>query len=139
VNLLSRREHGRAELCRKLLTREHPRDEVEQALDRLEELGLLDDQRAAQSLARYWATQRRHGPMKLRASLREKGFSASLIERAIESVELDWTEQARDLAASRGLDLGEDKQRQKLLRFLVGRGYSMSLAILTLESLRDEG
>lgn len=138
MNLLSRREHGRAELCRKLLLKEHPREEIEAALDRLEELGLLDDERAAHSLARYWATQRRHGPLKIRNSLREKGFPSWLVERAIEAIEVDWAEHARALGASRGLDLDEDKQRQKLLRFLAGRGYPMGLAVQALESLREE-
>ncbi len=138
MNLLSRREHGRAELCRKLLDKEHPRDEVDQALDRLEELGLLDDERAAHGLARYWATQRRHGPMKLRNSLREKGFQPGLVERAIDAIDLDWAAQARDLAESRRLDLEDPRQRDKLLRFLLGRGYPMALAVAALQALNAE-
>lgn len=126
VNLLSRREHGRAELFRKLTTRGFEPDEVDAALDRLEELRLLDDGRASAALARWWAG-RGDGPIKVRAKLREKGFGSDHIASAIDALEVDWVDQARALASKRRLDPSDRKQREKLYRWLAGKGYPSSV------------
>jgi regulatory protein len=126
VNLLSRREHGRAELFQKLTTRGFEADDVNTALDRLEELRLLDDGRASEALARWWAG-RGDGPIKVRAKLRQKGFGSEHIAAAMDALEVDWLDQARGLVAKRRLDPSDRKQREKLYRWLAGKGYPSSV------------
>ena len=85
LRLLSRRDYTTAELRAKLLSREYPHDEIDEALRRLTAEGLLDDRRAAVSHVR-------------RAS-GVKGRGRHRIERELESRGIDRTT-ARELAGS---------------------------------------
>ncbi len=128
VDLLSRREHGRAELFWKLVKKQVPRGEVEAALDSLEELGLLDDHRAASGLARYYVELRGYGPNKLRQVLRrERCFPDYVVSQVFEELEVDWRAKCMALAERRGLRGTERKDREKLVRFLIGRGFAMGM------------
>lgn len=139
VDLLSRREHGRPELLWKLLQKEHPRGEAEAALDALEDLGLLNDLRAAQGLARYYAELRGYGPRRLQQVLtRERRLPSDLVDQAIESLERDFSEACLDAARRKGLKGSERKDEQRLLRYLVGRGYTPSQAYAALDIVRAE-
>lgn len=124
VDLLSRREHGRAELLWKLTQKQLPRGEVEAALDALEELGLLDDHRAASGLTRYYVELRGYGPNKLRQVLRrERRFPDDVVAQVFEELEVDWRAKCLELAERKGLRGLERRDKDKLVRYLIGRGY----------------
>ena len=128
VDLLSRREHGRAELFGKLVKKQVPRGEIEAALDSLEELGLLDDHRAASGLTRYYVELRGYGPNKLRQVLRrERRFPDHVVTQVMEELDVDWRAKCMALAERRGIRGPERKDREKLVRFLIGRGFPPGL------------
>ncbi len=121
MNYLARREHSRAELARKL----SPHAEAEAItalLDQLERENLLSNARFAEALAHSRAG--RHGSVRLKSELREKGVPESVITEVIA--------QAReaDLAAARavwrkkfGQPPKDSKERARQQRFLLGRGF----------------
>ena len=121
MNYLARREHSRAELARKLAP--HGEEgEIIALLDRLEQEDLLSNARFAESLAHSRAG--RHGSVRLKADLREKGVPETVIAEVVG--------QAReaDLAAARAVwrkkfgELpAEAKERAKQQRFLLARGF----------------
>jgi regulatory protein len=121
MNYLARREHSRAELVRKLAPHGEA-EEITSLLDRLEQENLLSNARYAESLAHSRAG--RHGSVRLKAELREKGVPEMVIAEVVG--------QARDadLSAARAVwqkkfgELPVDaKERAKQQRFLLGRGF----------------
>ncbi len=121
MNYLARREHSRVELARKLAAHGEAED-IAALLDRLEQDNLLSNARYAESLAHSRAG--RHGSVRLKSELREKGVPESVIADVIS--------QARgvDLAAARTVwqkkfgELPMDaKERARQQRFLLGRGF----------------
>ena len=96
MDLLARREHGRAELSRKLRQRGASAELIDPALDRLAEEGLLDESRYLES---FIASRARsgHGPLRIREELAQRGLPRADIERALGACEVDWSAQLREV------------------------------------------
>lgn len=128
LGLLTRREHSRKELQRKLTSRGMDAAEVETAVETLSGLGWQDDARFAESLVRSRAGGG-YGPIRLRAELATHGLDSQAIARALDSYEGDWLENARDLVRRRFPGLSgeagsEDLAlRRKAADFLMRRGF----------------
>ncbi len=126
VGLLSRREHSRVELDRKLRRRLGPDDdpaEIGPVLDRLEEQKLLSDARFADALVRQRSA--RYGDLRLARDLRERGVGEAEAGRAMAA--FAGSEPERALAAwSRRFDAlptnADERGRQG--RYLQARGFS---------------
>jgi len=102
---------------------------IEQAITRLQELGLLDDT----AFARYWVEQREtfkpRSPLALRQELQQKGVGREVIEEILN--EVDETAVARLAAqkqASRWQNLPEEEFKTKLGSYLQRRGFSYYLS-----------
>lgn len=128
VDALSRREYSRRDLGRKLaadLAEGETREDVTEALDRLEALGLLSDARYAQACVHAGAG--RLGNARLRRELRRSGVSDELIDEALESVEEPEEVRAWRMWSRRWSEPPKDwKERERMTRFLMTRGFSMS-------------
>lgn len=124
LGLLTRREHSRKELGRKLLARGVDPAEAEAAIGRLADAGWQDDARFAESLLRSRAASG-YGPLHIRAELGMHGLDREAIAAALDAFEGDWGEIARDLVRRR---FGEDgpsdlAQRRKAAELLMRRGF----------------
>lgn len=119
VGLLSRREHSRHELRRKLVQRGEDPEAVDQALTRLEETGLQDEVRFADSLIRQRVAAG-YGPRYIAAELATHRLADSLVAAALEAAEVDWEACASELIRRRfpaGLhDLAERRRAAALLQ-----------------------
>lgn len=124
LGLLTRREHSRKELTRKLQAKGVAREDAAQAIGRLAEAGWQDDARFAEMLARTRATTG-HGPIRIRAELAMHGLDADAIRVALDAVEteVDWHASARDLVRRRIGLLGDLRQRRKAADLLIRRGF----------------
>lgn len=119
LRLLTRREHSRFELRRKLLRRRAPEPESEPnsasssagahstseeqldaVLDDLAQRGFLSDERFAESFVRR-GVDRGHGPLKIRAGLRSRGVAEDLIDGALTFSDDFWLDLARAAQAKR--------------------------------------
>lgn len=83
--LLGRRPHARGELRLKLL-RHGAEEQVEAALDRLQELNLLNDAEYAYNFAFHRAKLEGWGPLKIRQALLRRQVAPGLAETALERV-----------------------------------------------------
>ena len=129
VGALSRRERTVAELRAWLAAREVDPAEVEEALERLIELGQLDDERYASLFTQDKRELYGWGPGRIRAALVEKGVSRQIAEAAVGSeTHSELAERAADLIARRGDQLDDDSGRGKALAFLARRGYELEVA-----------
>jgi len=129
VGLLARREHSARELGGKLHSRGFDPAVVESVLARLVDTRLQSDERYAEVYLRQ-RSGKGFGPERIRAEMRERGVSDSLIaasfHRAEEEGEVDWFELA---VAVYGKKFGnrpiEDmKDRAKRQRFMQYRGFN---------------
>jgi regulatory protein len=123
MDLLSRREHSREELRRKLTAREVPAEEIETALDRLVKEGLASDDRFAEAFVSS-RLRRGQGPQRIRRELETRGVDPGLAEA--ELADADWTASARAVREKKfGPDLpGDFQERARQARFLQYRGFT---------------
>ena len=124
VGLLSRREHSRLELTRKLCERGLAADEVEAAVEKLAKDGWQDDARFAQFLLRSRVSGG-YGPIRIRAELATHGLDREAISSALAEFDGDWAQTARDLVVRRyGPHVAADPAlHRKAAEFLLRRGF----------------
>ncbi|MBD9632652.1 recombination regulator RecX [Pseudomonas sp. PDM19] len=138
MDLLARREHGRAELSRKLRQRGATQDLIDPALDRLAEEGLLNESRYLES---YIASRARagYGPVRIREELSQRGLPRSEIDGALSESDVDWSENLREVWRRKFARLPQDaRERAQQGRFLSYRGYSMEAISRLLSGRRSD-
>jgi regulatory protein len=135
LRLLADRARSRAELNGQLAKRGYPDDVSARVLDRLGDVGLVDDQDFAAQWVRSRHLNAGKGKRALAAELRTKGVDDDVITEALADVDADAERlRAEQLVAAklRRERLGEDGDDVKVARRLVGmlarRGYQQSMA-----------
>lgn len=123
IGLLSRREHSRKELARKLTAKGVEVEEVRAAVDRLTEAGWQDERRFAESLVRSRASSG-YGPLHIRAELATHDLPAEVRQEALDGFDGDWLELARDQVTRRFGPIDDARLRaRKAGDYLVRRGF----------------
>ena len=125
MDLLARREHGVQELARKLQQRGADPEQVQVELQRLQEEGLLCEQRYLASYIRSRGLSGR-GPLRIREELQQRGLSRQDIDLALDEADIDWQEQLQEQWQRKfGEKPADQKAFAKQARFLLYRGYPM--------------
>ena len=126
IELLTRREHSRRELVRKLTERGIASEQAGAAVDELAGEGWQDDSRYAQVLVRSRA-QAGHGPVRICAELRTHGLGQELIDAVLDACEVDWNQSARQQLQKRfgSARAGSRQDLAKQGAFLQRRGFSL--------------
>ena len=124
VVLLSRREHSRSELTRKLCARGLAAGEVEAAVGKLAAEGWQDDVRFAQFLLRSRVSGG-YGPIRIRAELATHGLDREAVATVLSQFDGDWAATARDQVCRRyGANVAADPAlHRKAAEFLLRRGF----------------
>ncbi|MFT3818367.1 MAG: regulatory protein RecX [Rubrivivax sp.] len=152
LRLLAQREHSRAELERKLWPRllrddaadadvdeDDLRRRLQQALDELQQRGLLSDRRTAEALLHAKAP--RYGTRRLQALLQAKSLAPELVDETLRRA--GETELARALEVWRrrfGTAPADARERARQMRFLLARGFEPAIAqrVLKLSGAGDD-
>ncbi len=130
MNRISSRPMSRRALDRKLRDKEHAEPVRVAVLDRLEELGLLDDLAYARMLVRDLQLRKPAGPALLKSKLYEKGIDARLIDQVVGEATSDTRNQldaAMDLARKKSASMARldpAVRRRRLYGQLARRGFS---------------
>ena len=126
LGLLTRRDHSRLELSRKLQQRGVEPDQADAAIGKLTAAGWQDDGRFAESLLRNRAGSG-YGPAHIRAELGTHGVAGELVEAAMAGYEGDWIDNARQLLQRRHPQAleGDRDACRKAADFLLRRGFAM--------------
>jgi regulatory protein len=129
LSLLSHRARSAAELTRRLKRKGFDDDVAERTVERLGELGMVDDAAFAETFVRDRVRLRPHGRRRLASELRAKGVDAETAGAAIAGVmereEATETDLARQAAARWQARPGEEpaRARRRLHGFLARRGF----------------
>ena len=134
LRLLSYRQRSERELRDRLVRKGFGRAAVEETLERLRNLGYVDDG----AFARFWAetrqTARPRSQRLLASELRRRGVAQEIADEATADISDD---DAAYRAASRRLralrDLEYPRFRERLGRFLSSRGFSYDVSRRTIE------
>lgn len=139
---LDRQDRSRGELVSKLKERGFQDEPIAQALDRLEDAGLINDERYARMLVRTRHFERGLVGRALVEQLRRKQIPQDVIELALQEIEGESIEgTARELAMRKThtmLGLDRDKQVRRLTSMLARKGYPPSMCYTVVYSVLDE-
>ena len=137
LDLLSLRDYSRRELSDKLVTKAWEKKEqkdmdlgslkqqASDICDRLEELGLLNEERFARSYVDELIRRKHLSRSGLKTALIQKGVQRDIIETVLEEVDVDPVEQIRELLATKfkNRDLTDEKQKTRTVNALLRLGY----------------
>jgi len=137
LNLLGYRARSEAEIRNRLWQREFGDETIDAVLERLRELGYVDDEEFARDLVRQRA--RRYGPRRISADLRKGGMDPETADRAVreEFDERSELEDALSAAERRYNERGSDAQARRVHGFLTRRGYSAEVCAEVARKYRD--
>jgi len=137
--MLARRELSEAQVRQRLARRGHDEDAINSAVARLIEERAIDDERVAAAIARTETSVRRRGRLRVRRQIEHAGIAAPTARRAVDEVFGDIDNDAH-LQASlakrlRGREtLADDKEFQRLYRYLVGQGFESDQVVRALKA-----
>ena len=146
MHALTRRGMSIAEMTRLLEAREIEPDDVEAEIERLEGVGLLDDQALADNLVRTLQDRKGLGRSAISAELRRRKVDQGAIDEALDSIDTDdELPRAIEVATKRAGQLSSydaATAKRRLGAYLQRRGYSgsvLSAAMNAALSPRDSG
>lgn len=145
MNRLNRRAMSRRDLDRKLRDLDFDEHVRQKVLDRLTELGYLDDEAFGRALIRETQRARAAGPRLLRQKLFQKGLDRTLIDRLLREArdagEQDDAERATALARQRLAQmqrLDPATRQRRLYGLLARRGFETDAIDAAMQAIRDE-
>ena len=142
--LLSLRARSAKEIEKKLREKGFPAAVIKEALEKLHDLKYLDDTSFAFQWARNLAVNKLCGNRKIIASLKEKGITAHLIDKAIEEVRQEIAEEEAiaililKKMAGKKFDLQDIKEKKRIFQNLLGRGFPAGLILIKLGKIQEE-
>lgn len=135
--LLEYRPHSRKELLTKIL-REYPEDCANEAVARVAELGLLNDEQYAADLAQEFLNRKGYGVHRARQELNRRGIDRDLADRVLANTETDPEAQLVQLIQKKYRPIPADRKGvEKVVAAMVRRGYEFSQVRHALQQLAE--
>jgi regulatory protein len=128
LKMIARRELSEAQVRLRLARRHHDPDAIDAAVARLKAERAIDDVRVAEAMARTETAVKRHGRLRVKRQLESAGIAPETARQAIDGAfaSVD-DEQAIEAALARRLHgrerAADDREVQRLYRYLVGQGF----------------
>lgn len=142
LRLLAVRARSRAELGTRLADKGFAEDVAEPALDRLTEVGLIDDSDFAMQWVQSRHTYSGKGRQALADELRRKGVPSEIATAALDTISTDdehirATEMVRRKLRTIPAELARDTKIRRLVGMLARRGYPQSIAYTVVKTELD--
>jgi regulatory protein len=144
LRYLGRRDHSASELRRKVSAKGYDTTVIDRILSEFQEKGYIDDMAFAEKFASDKAEFKQWGPNKIKAALFKKGVKASVAEKVIQnlSVNLEHHQICVDLLRKRKQHFMREtdplKRKQKMYRYLAGKGYASGSISRAIDQIRGE-
>ncbi len=144
LTLLARRELSESQIRARLARRGYEADDVDAAIARLKENRSIDDARVAGAIARTQTSIRRRGRLRVRREIEKAGIAGDTAREAIEAVfgELDQDallEAALGRRLRDGRPIADDREFQRLYRYLISQGFESARVLKALSARRRAG
>ena len=139
MNLLLKRDYTEKELRDKLAKAGYREETTKKAIDYVASYHYVDDASYARRYLETYSDRKSRRMMQM--ELKKKGVADDVIEQALSEAELEReqdTLHAYAVKKAKGLDLASDKDKQRFLRYLLGKGFSYQDAKEELSGLLKE-
>jgi regulatory protein len=141
LKLLARRELSEMQVRQRLARKKHDPDQIDEAITRLRAERAIDDARVADAIARTETSVRRRGKLRVRLQIERAGIGAATakhaVEQAFSAIDNDALIEASLAKRLRGRDtIEDDREFQRLYRYLIGQGFEPEHVMTTLTRKR---
>lgn len=137
LNLLSYREHSSKELVEKL-SKKNDKDMAELAVEKLTDMGMVDDERFGYMYAEELYVYRLMGPIRIRHELAKKGIDREMVSQIIDEICQNDLENATKLVEQKYYGkLNDKKNIEKIVAGLYRMGYSFDIAKQAIRDASD--
>ena len=141
VRMLARRELSELQVRQRLARKGHDRRTIDEAVARLRDERAIDDARVAEAIARTETAVRRRGKLRVRLQIQRAGIAGATAKRAVddvfETIDDDELLEASLAKRLRGRDtIADDREFQRLYRYLIGQGFDADRVMKALSSRR---
>ena len=120
--LISYRSHSKKELKDKI-RRTCDDSSAEKAVERMEELGLVNDEEYARQFARELLLQKKMARRAAMLEMSRKGIDKETAEAALDEVDVDYRENIRYIIEKKYRDIGDEKIKRRAVAALQRLGY----------------
>ena len=139
--MLARRELSEAQLRQRLVRREHDPTAIDDVVARLKADRSLDDARVAGVIARAETGLRKRGKHRVKRKIEAAGIASAIAQRAVDETFQDLDSEALMASAlekrMRGREtIEDDREFQRLYRFMIGQGFESDRVMALLRRLR---
>ena len=139
LKMLGRRELSEAQLRQRLLRRQHDPDAIEAALTRLKSDRSLDDERVAGAIARSETNLKKRGRYRVTRQIEAAGIAPSIAKRVVDETFAaidgdDLLVQALGRRLRGRTSIADDREFQRLYRYLVAQGFEPDRVLALLRS-----
>lgn len=136
--LLDYRDYSYVELFQKL-EKNYSEDTCYRVMDKMVEIGSINDRRYAEQLARRYVEVKKFGRYRAFREMRGKGLTAEVIERVLEDYEDSYYERLYELVERKYLRyLDDEKGVKKVKNALARYGYSYDLIKEVLRDIEEQ-
>ena len=139
--MLARRELSEAQIRQRLARRGHDEDAIDDAVARLKTEHAIDDARVAEAIARTETAVKRRGKLRVTRQIESAGIARETARHAVDQVFTDVDADALLGAAlakrlRAEMSIRDDKEFQRLYRYLIGQGFEPDQVMIALEARR---
>jgi SOS response regulatory protein OraA/RecX len=125
----------------RLARRGHDTDSIDVAVERLKSAGAIDDARVAEAIARTESTVKRRGKLRVKQQIERAGIASAVARRAVSEVfagadDAELIEAALAKRLRRTASIADERQLQRLYRYLLAQGFEPEQILKTLNARR---
>ncbi len=136
--LISYRDHSKKELIEKV-RKTADNESAQKAVERLQELGLVNDEKFAQRYAEQLLLSKKLSKKAAKYKLIEKGIDRQLAEEILDEFEVDPREQIRDIIESKYISsIADEKGKRRAVAALQRKGFNWSDIKAILEEYTED-
>jgi regulatory protein len=141
LKMLARRELSEAQVRQRLKRKGHDAEAIDDAIARLRDERAIDDARVADAIARTETSVKRRGRLRVRMEIERAGIAKSTATQAVKDV-FDSIDDDALLEASlakrlrRADHISDDREFQRLYRYLIAQGFDGDRVLRALERRR---
>jgi regulatory protein len=141
LRMLARRELSESQIRQRLTRHGHDADAIEEAVARLRNERAIDDARVAEAIARTETSVRRRGRLRVRLKIERAGIAAatakSAVDEAFDTIDDDALMEASiDKRLHGRRTIADDREFQRMYRYLVGQGFEPDRIMTALTARR---
>lgn len=135
--LISYRDHSSKELKEKIQRHSDP-DSAQKAVERMEELGLVDDEKFARRYAEQLLYTKKLSKKGAKYKLIEKGIDKELAFEILEEFDLDPRQQIREIVERKYPNVANEKVKKRCISALQRKGFSWRDIKAVLEEITED-